>query len=969
MKPPIKIFIPNNFFWLHWLNLKLILLIGIVLWMVIISGSARQPSVAQAEPGVKPLSAGQTTVTITSITIPTHPVDSALTYYTNPTYNMPYAKLDRSKYDSGRIINRTFTLIVLENDYLKVSLLPGLGGRIYQAIFKPTGNDMFYQNPVLKPSPWGPTEMGWWLAAGGMEWGLPVEEHGYEWGIPWAYQITDQADGVMVEVWDSTATDRLRAKIAITLPDDAAFFQVSPTIENPTNQPIDYKFWLNAMLAPGPANRISPRLRIVMPTSEVTVHSTGDRRLPGAWAAAGWPIHNGVDWSLLGNWREWYGFFQRPRAAGDFQAIYDEGYDEGAVRTYDSRIVQGAKFFAFGNGSNAISPDLYTDDGSSYVEMHGGVAPTFADTRRLEAHTAINWQERWYPVAGLGSLTWANDRLALHLEDSADTTRLHLAVTRLTPNARILLLRRSNNEVLYDMRASLQPGQPFHSTALTLPNLTAAEMAVLVYDSSDALLGAYQYGGGSPFTPTPGPSPTPTLSPTPNPNPVWQGRLLRTIPIQGWSSIVRIWVRNKIGLPVTIASESGSWRATTTVGSKPEYGSDALEFAPLAPGVYIITPQGLNTSFRLNLLASTIAEVLFEPVSATTPSPSATPTSTSTLPAPATASPTSTPTFTPTPTRTPSATPTATPTPSPTTTPTPTSPSAWAGRIRRTIPIGGWSSIVRIWVSGQKQLPVTLAAVNWNWRATNYTGSKPEYGPDALEFAPLAPGRYLITVPGLNARFEFDLLSSTITEVVFEPTAVPTPTLSPTPTPSPTTPGTATPTLSPTPTPSPTSTATATPTFTATASPPPSPTLSATSTLSPVETATATPSATFTPSPSPTATFTPTATSIPTPTTPAATWHVRVPSNTTVPGNWFAVIRVSVEGLLRQSVRATIVSTDSNPFSMTCLTGAKPEYGPYYCEFAPLIPGRYTIAPEGLDISTTLDVGRGGVAVVIFERY
>jgi hypothetical protein len=88
---------------------------------------------------------------------------------------MPYYSLDRGRYDAGKIEDRDFTLIVLENDYLRLSLLPELGGRIYQAVFKPTGHNIFYQNPVLKPSPWGPPEMGWWLAAGGMEWGLPVE--------------------------------------------------------------------------------------------------------------------------------------------------------------------------------------------------------------------------------------------------------------------------------------------------------------------------------------------------------------------------------------------------------------------------------------------------------------------------------------------------------------------------------------------------------------------------------------------------------------------------------------------------------------------------------------------------------------------------------------------------------------------------------------------------------------------------
>ena len=133
------------------------------------------------------------------------------------------------------------------------------------------------------------------------------------------------------------------------------------------------------------------------------------------------------------------------------------------MRTYD-RPAQGAKFFAFGNGPNAISPNLYTDDDFSYVEIHGGAAPTFADTRRLEAGASLNWVERWYPVAGLGSLTWANDRLALHLTDFGETTQLHLAVTRPTLNPRILLLRRATSQILYEERpAQILPGQPYHS--------------------------------------------------------------------------------------------------------------------------------------------------------------------------------------------------------------------------------------------------------------------------------------------------------------------------------------------------------------------------------------------------------------------------------------------------------------------------------------------------------------------------
>ena len=468
--------------------------------------------------------AGQTTISVSTITIPTHVVDNALTYHTNPTYNIAYARLDWGRYDSTQIENRSYNLIILENDYLKLSILPELGGRIYQAIFKPTGNNMFYQNPVLKPAPWGPTEMGWWLAIGGMEWGLPVEEHGYEWGIPWHYQITDLPEGAMVELWDTTANDRLRAKVAITLPDDAAYFQITPTLENPTAQPIDYKFWLNSMVAPGPANQVSANLRFIMPTNQVTVHSTNDSRLPGVGEAAGWPVHNGVDWSRLGNWRGWYGFFQRPYAAGGFQAIYDEDYDEGVVRTYsDDSIARGAKFFALGHGPDALPPDLYTDDDSSYAEIHGGVSPTFADSHRLEAQTSVSWDEYWYPVAGLYSLTWANQHVALYLEDAGDNTWLHLTASHPLNDVRVLLLHRPTNVVLYEENLSeIRPGQSYHSPLLRLPDLETEAMAVLIYHG-DTLLGSYQYNGGPFFTPTPAPtpasSPTTTVSPTFSPTP------------------------------------------------------------------------------------------------------------------------------------------------------------------------------------------------------------------------------------------------------------------------------------------------------------------------------------------------------------------------------------------------------------------------------------------------------------------
>jgi hypothetical protein len=243
------------------------------------------------------------------------------------------------------------------------------------------------------------------------------------------------------------------------------------------------------------------------------------------------------------------------------------------------------------------------------------------------------------------------------------------------------------------------------------------------------------------------------------------------------------------------------------------------------------------------------------------------------------------------------------------------------------VPIAGGASVVRIWVEDRPGVPVTIQSNldRWAWQATGYSGSKPEYGPDALEFAPLPPISYTLSIPDLPFQFSFELPAGSVTEIVFAQ-SLPVPVMTPVPSPTLDSP-TATPEITPSPT------------------------------------------ATFTPTPTSTFTPTPTPTPVPTPTTVSG-WHVRVAENVTVPGNWFAVIRVSVEERVGMPVRITIVSDEEDdPWSVTCLTGTKPEYGPYYCEFSPLIPAEYIISLDEFDIATTVKMARGGVAVVIFEQH
>jgi uncharacterized repeat protein (TIGR01451 family) len=432
---------------------------------------------------------GSASFQIASLSIPTYPYADHLTTEYNSTYNMTYPVLDWGSYHGTSTTPVDYELLVLENDYLRVTLLPELGGRVYQMIYKPTGHNELYQNPVIKPNHWGPTEQGWWIAAGGIEWCLPVDEHGYEWGEPWSYDVITSTAGVTVTLRDTTASDRIRATVTIHLPADQAYLSITPRIENPTGHDIDYKYWSNAMLTPGEANTVGADLRFIFSAEQMMVHSSGDERVPPSGGVMDWPVHNGVDFSRLGNWDEWIGFFEYPQAQGGFIGVYDTTADEGVARVFPPDVAQGAKGFGMGWG-HQIEPNIWTDGGSTYVELHGGVAPTFWDTASLPAGQAIEWTEVWYPVGDIGTLSAATANGALGVRESggyfhigAHTTKYHAAGTTALHVWDIA----TQSEIAHWELPAIEPGVPFETSVAT-GGRSLEEIAIMLLDSENNLL-------------------------------------------------------------------------------------------------------------------------------------------------------------------------------------------------------------------------------------------------------------------------------------------------------------------------------------------------------------------------------------------------------------------------------------------------------------------------------------------------
>ncbi|OGO40330.1 MAG: hypothetical protein A2Z03_07960 [Chloroflexi bacterium RBG_16_56_8] len=405
-----------------------------------------------------------------SVTLRAYPYEAFWREALDRTYNIAYKKFDASAYDSAARTpaEKKFKTIVVENEYLRLTFLPELGGRLYQVHYKPTQQTLFYNNRVLKPTPWGPEQQGGWLAAGGMEWALPVHEHGYEWGVPWSYAIVRAADRVTVTLQDSSATDRVRAQISVTLPANAAYFIVHPRVTNGTRAMLPIQFWINAQLALNQKN-VSPETEFILRGAEIFVHSTGNDFVPNANVPAAnalgpsnpvpWPVVAGRDLSRYQNWKDYLGLFLTG-SAGDYAGAYNHANDLGIARVFPRERVRGVKLFAF--GPDFGGREVFTDDDSDYFELWGGSSLTFYDYQEwpFAPGESREWDEYWIPVSRLGGVAGASRYAVLNLtRDTGGHTTISAATTARGSRGTLVLYR--ENVEIKRWNIALDPGAVF----------------------------------------------------------------------------------------------------------------------------------------------------------------------------------------------------------------------------------------------------------------------------------------------------------------------------------------------------------------------------------------------------------------------------------------------------------------------------------------------------------------------------
>ena len=335
-----------------------------------------------------------------SIELPTYAMGTEDPYPPFPlidSHNVyPYTMLDDL---TDRREMQSYRAIFLENEFLKATILPGVGGRLYSLYDKVAGREVFYRNHVVK---YGLVALrGAWIS-GGVEFNFP-NGHTNVTVSPVDSRTMTGADGSATAIVGGV--DRVTGmhwEVGLTLRPGQRRLEQKVVLFNSTDLPQLYWFWANAAV---PA---TPDMQFIYPMREVNPHSHTE-----IWT---YPVWNGVDYS-------WYRDFPQPTSLfgldvhrNFFGAYYHHG-DYGVAHVADFRQDPGKKIWSWGTaGDGLIWTGLLTDHDGPYNEIQSGRYQTQLSQEFLPARRAESWTEYWYPVEKLGGgFVEATPELALNV--------------------------------------------------------------------------------------------------------------------------------------------------------------------------------------------------------------------------------------------------------------------------------------------------------------------------------------------------------------------------------------------------------------------------------------------------------------------------------------------------------------------------------------------------------------------------
>ncbi|MFJ8276950.1 DUF5107 domain-containing protein [Streptomyces griseoviridis] len=354
---------------------------------------------------------------------------------------------------------RDLTALVLENDRLRATVLPGLGGRLVSLFHKPTGRELLYRNPVFQPADFALN--GAWFS-GGIEWNIGATGHTTLACAPLhAARVPAPDGGEMLRLWEWERLRDLPFQIDLWLPAGADFLHVGVRVRNPHEHPTPTYWWSNTA--------VPEDCRVLVPATAAW-HFGHERRLRRVPV----PVHDGIDRTRPLN---------SPYAADYFYDLTDDGRrwiaaldddGHGLVQT-STDVLRGRKLFVWGHRDGGRRwQEWLTEPGTGgYCEIQSGLARTQLEHVSLDAESEVSWLEAYGPLDTDPHGPWdtavaaAEARLETVLP-RADVEAAHAAWTAHADTAPVEILATGSGwGALEVLRADWKlPGTPFPASTL-----------------------------------------------------------------------------------------------------------------------------------------------------------------------------------------------------------------------------------------------------------------------------------------------------------------------------------------------------------------------------------------------------------------------------------------------------------------------------------------------------------------------
>ena len=367
----------------------------------------------------------------------------------------------------NRRADKTWKIFCVENRYLRLGVLPELGGRLLYAFDKSANTEALYRNHVLKYARIGARGA---FVSGGIEWNFP-NGHTVTTSSAIDCAIRENADGSATILFgDVERVSRMRWSVALTLYPDRAFFETEIRLTNRTFLPHRHWFWANS------AAPVSPGME----------YQTTATRVSDLFSILKFPIHEGVDISWDRNHRSPRDMFSLNHR-DDFGSWYNHDLERGMVNYADRTESRGLKFFTWGSGDDGgIWQPRLTDEDGPYSEMQSGRFATQRIWEILPPYTEGSWKEVWYPITGIGVPCCATREAAVSLQRAKDSASLRLGVHSNAERAGARITLTAGARKIWEKSADLSPSAPLIET---FPLASA-------YRSEDLVLEVREAGGG-----------------------------------------------------------------------------------------------------------------------------------------------------------------------------------------------------------------------------------------------------------------------------------------------------------------------------------------------------------------------------------------------------------------------------------------------------------------------------------------